>query len=354
MGTEWPLRALFGVVISLGSPGFAAGLVGRYGLMLAWTAALGVAMLACALSVWCLLLVFAVLIAAPIHAYPLVRAANRDGVPSSAFGAIAALVLTVPVALLVRATAVEAFRLPSTAMAPTLQIGDHVFVDKLTPHWRGVARGQLIVFRHPCEPDRDYIKRVVATEGQSVEIRCNVLYVDGKRLESLLVQGEGCSYDDRDESSGQWYPRMCSEYVERIDDHSYRTYHDADRPPRDEMLAKAPAARGDSKDFPRLDGRLVPPSCRTQLDGPPSMPTHQAPGEVVEANPGVNASPCDLQLHYVVPSGHLFVLGDNRANSNDSRYWGSVPLADIKGRVIGIWYSDGKSGAHASRIGSVD
>lgn len=351
---DWPLRAWIGVVFSLGSPGFAAGLVGRYGLMLAWTAALGVALVTCAFSIWCLLLVFAVMIAAAISAYPLVQAANRDGVPSSRLGAIAAMVLTIPVVLAVRVTAVEAYRTPSTSMAPTFEIGDHVFVDKLTPRWRGVAPGEIIVFRHPCAPDRDYLKRVVATGGQTVEIRCNALYVDGKRLESQLIQGDGCTYDDHDESRGTWYPRMCSEYAERIDGHRYRTYHDEDRPQRDEILAKHRAPRGDSKDFPWLDGPRVPPSCGTQLDGAPPGPTHQAPGELVEANPGASAAPCDLQVHYVVPRDHVFVLGDNRPNSNDSRFWGSVPLADIKGRVIGIWYSDGKSQSHWRRVGSVD
>ena len=219
MSSEWPLRALIGVVFSLGCPGFAAGLVGRYGLMLAWTAAMAVALLSILLSIWCIFLVFAVMIAAAICAYPLVQAANRDGAPTSRLGALAAIALSVVVALFVRTTAVEAFRIPSTAMAPTVVIGDHVFIDKLTPRWRGIAPGQIIVFRQPCEPDRDYIKRVVATEGQSVEIRCNVLYIDGKPRESQLVQGEGCSYDDFDESSAHWYPRECSEYVERVDGH---------------------------------------------------------------------------------------------------------------------------------------
>jgi signal peptidase I len=67
-----------------------------------------------------------------------------------------------------------------------------------------------------------------------------------------------------------------------------------------------------------------------------------------------SAGPCELQLHYVVPAGHVFVLGDNRPNSNDSRYWGSVPVGNIKGRVIGIWLSDGPSGMSLRRAGPVD
>src|ERR1700759_2247167 len=97
----------------------------------------------------------------------------------------------VATALALRAFVVEAFKIPSSSMYPTLEINDHIFVNKfiygVRIPWtttklfalRGPPRGEVIVFIYPCDPDRDYIKRVVATAGQTVETRCGVLYVDG-------------------------------------------------------------------------------------------------------------------------------------------------------------------------------
>jgi signal peptidase I len=264
---------------------------------------------------------------------------------------IESIVAAILIALALRAVVLEAFKIPSSSMYPTLEINDHIFVNKFIYgiripfttiklfEWRKPRRGEVIVFIQPCEPDRDYIKRVVATEGQTVEVRCNVVYVDGKPIEHKLVKGEDCIYRDQKEETQQWSTQTCSEYAEKVDDHEYLTYHDVGRPSRDEQLARGIALPGDSRDFPSLDRTTDPPHC-TLLDGQPTGTHNQKPGEIVVTREKAGA--CDLQMHYVVPEGHVFVMGDNRANSNDSRYWGSVPIENIKGKALFIWLSYGE------------
>ncbi len=273
------------------------------------------------------------------------KSTTRDYVES-----IGAAVL---IALALRAFVIEAFKIPSSSMYPTLEIGDHIFVNKfiygIRIPWtstkffqiRSPERGEVIVFMQPCEPERDYIKRVVALENDTVEVRCNVVYVNGEAVPNKLIEGEGCTYDDFDEINKKWFTRQCSRYREIADDLHYDTYHDADRPLRDEReRGNHGLLNGDTKDFPLLSGAHFPPSCSTNPDGEPLVAPNQKRGELVERHPGqASASACDQQLHYVVPPGHVFVMGDNRANSNDSRYWGSVPVENIKGKALFIWLS---------------
>ncbi len=254
------------------------------------------------------------------------------------------------IALALRMIVIEAFKIPSASMYPTVEINDHIFVNKLlygaripftarkVLAWRKPQRGEVIVFIQPCTPDRDYIKRVVATEGESVEVRCNVVYVDGKPIDNQLITGESCSYDDQNETTLEWYPRTCSEYAERVGDRVYHTFHDADRPRRDDTRARdASRAQADIYDFPPLNGLRRPPSCENQPGADSVVAPNQAAGELVETKPGANV--CEPQLHYVVPANHVFVMGDNRANSKDSRVWGSVPIENIKGKAMFIWLS---------------
>jgi signal peptidase I len=256
------------------------------------------------------------------------------------------------IAFALRAMVVAVFEIPSSSMYPTVEINDHIFVNKLIyglqiPFtnkklfpWRKPERGEIIVFLQPCTPDRDYIKRVIATEGQTVEVRCNIVYVDHQEVKSeMVLDGKQCSYEDKLEGSNEWFDQHCSEYAEQVPGRSYHTYHDADRPRRDALARDHALTAANSHDFPLLDGARFPPSCSRQPDGEPFASPNQATGEIRSIAGKDNAGACEQQLYYVVPPGHVFAMGDNRSNSTDSRSWGSVPIENIRGKAMFIWLS---------------
>lgn len=245
---------------------------------------------------------------------------------------------TVVIALGLRTYVLEAFRAPSSSMAPTLVIGDHFFIDKLTPRWRGYERGDVIAFQYPCDPRKDYVKRVVALGGDTVEVRCDVVYVDGKAVpDQLVARGAQCSYAERDEIRG-WFSSPCSRYRETLGGHAFEIL---DEPERPELAARSEPSM---RDFPRRGAPA--PSCEgADPEGLAPAPVVAPQGTLVATAAADAAGACAPQLHYVVPAGTLFVLGDNRANSNDSRYWGVVRLSMVKGRVTAVWM--GGHGAHA-------
>ncbi len=179
----------------------------------------------------------------------------------------------------------ERYAIPTPSMQPTIAVGDTVYIEKLTKHWMLPARGEVIVFEHPCEK-RTHIKRVIALAGDSIEVRCGRVYVNGEPV------------------------------------------------PRD----------GDRE---RLDGR----SYRVGPDGA------DFPGDVLRACPGKTDQPvghvtahkatkdrCEQQAAFMVPDASVFVLGDNRAESNDSRNWGVVPLGAVIGRAVGVAWPLGHAG----------
>jgi signal peptidase I len=176
--------------------------------------------------------------------------------------------VAVILALFVRTFVVQAFKIPTGSMENNLLIGDHLLVNKfvyaptLTGVERGVLpidpirRGEVIVFKYPEDPERDFIKRVIALPGETIEVRKKRVYIDGRQLDEPYVR--------------------------------YLT------PPDEEG--------GDEFDVR------------------------------VEYGP------------VTVPPGHLFMMGDNRDNSQDSRYWGFLPQEYVKGRALFIYFSFGEGG----------
>jgi signal peptidase I len=187
---------------------------------------------------------------------------------------VEAIVIALLLALVIRTFVVQAFKIPSGSMIPTLLIGDHIlvnkfiygikipFTEKKILMFNEPERGDVIVFKYPENPKKDFIKRVIAVEGETIEEKDKVVYVNGKV--------------------------MNEPYAHHYDRYLRPGGHD----PRDTF-------------------------------GP-----------------------------VTVPEDKVFVMGDNRDQSYDSRYWGFVDLHDIRGEAFIIYWSwDTNDWVRFNRIG---
>ncbi len=171
------------------------------------------------------------------------------------------IVIAIMIALFVRAFVVQAFKIPSGSMEPTLLVGDYLlvnkflygvripFTDKKVLEFKKPQRGDIVVFIYPKDRSKDYIKRVIGTEGEKVEIIRNKIYINDRLIED----------------------------------------------PWGHYSEKNPLMRY----FPSMESF-----------GP-----------------------------IVVPKDSLFVMGDNRDNSQDSRFWGFVTLDEVKGKAFILYFS---------------
>jgi signal peptidase I len=176
------------------------------------------------------------------------------------------IVIAVVLALFIRTFIVQAFKIPTGSMEPNLLIGDHLLVNKflLGPTATGVERavlpsrdvrrGDIVVFKFPADPERDFIKRVIGLPGETVELRNRGILINGTAIE---------------EPYAHYLPRPANTELHEI-------------------------------------------------------------------------TPEDVREHYgpeTVPADQFFVMGDNRDNSQDSRYWGFLPRDYIKGRALMVYWS---------------
>jgi len=201
-----------------------------------------------------------------------------------------------------RAFVIEPFRIPSASMQPTLRVGDHILVRKTAYGWHvplggrrvitfaGPERGDVAVFRYPPDPALTYVMRVVGLPGETVAYSNKRLKIDGRELTTTAEGPETIT-------NAHGISQTLARHREQLDNVSHAILLDPEVPGFE---------RGALRDFPGRDG------CQYQ-DG---------------------AFSCK------VPAQHYFVMGDNRDNASDSRYWGFVPEDNFLGRVFLVWYSE--------------
>ncbi len=211
----------------------------------------------------------------------------------------------------------DTYKMPSSSMLPTIGIDEKIKVSKGST----VERGDIVVFHMPCSPDRKYVKRAIALGGDTVEVRCGVVHVNSKPIDATLVEAS-TSYEDRwDTGQGvEVTRRSASRYRETNNGRTYDIFDNIERPTWKEPPPYA------SKDFP-MEDRL--PGCASQ----PAAELEVSPipaGNIVKAG---LPDGCKPYAHFVVPADTMFMMGDNRDNSNDSRFWGVVPMDHVVGVV---------------------
>lgn len=197
--------------------------------------------------------------------------------------------------LVLRSFVYEPFQIPSGSMMPTLLVGDFILVEKYAyglkdPVWRTQLvetgkpeRGDVVVFKYPPQPSIDYIKRVVGMPGDTVRYSSN---------KEICIQAQGST--------------ECKQVkLSNVEESEFNQNG-------------IPLIQVNEKLGQVEHQILINPLRRDRVDA--YQPRH-----------GVN--------EWVVPQGQYFVMGDNRDNSADSRYWGFVPEANLVGKAVGIWIS---------------
>ena len=222
-----------------------------------------------------------------------------------------------------RSFIVEPFRIPSGSMLPNLYVGDFILVNKYTyglrmPITNDVIvpikkqkKGDVVVFQFPPDPSQSYIKRVVGVPGDVVRYENKVLTVNGQTYQQMPKSGI-------------------------IPDAEYPTYPNSNKPVLGVIMTKAAEEGAVTHDILTIE----------------KQPTIN-PNGLSEYPFSKNTSACtyfpnNTGMECKVPAGQYLMMGDNRDNSTDGRYWGFVPEQNIIGKAYFVWMNF----SHLSRIGT--
>lgn len=209
-----------------------------------------------------------------------------------------AVIVTLVFWLFVQIFVAQPVSVPTGSMLNTILVGDHLVVNRViygTPEWlrpilpyRPIRRGDIIVFRHPVEPETLYVKRVIALPGETVEVYGTRVYVNSEELAESKI---GAS------DPGQDRPLVPDGSPITVDGAEYTVYYSLIRDVGSELEI----------------------------------------GSLVSAGGGS----VGVGRPFTVPQGQYYCLGDNRDNSLDSRFWGTVPRENVIGRAVLVYWSFG-------------
>ena len=226
------------------------------------------------------------------------------------------------IAIFVRSFVAEPFKIPTGSMIPTLEIDDFIFVTKFDYGLRlplsqirlidGATpdRGDVVVFDFPGEGEdqgKNFIKRIIAVPGDRVSIKDNIIHRGGEAISRTEIsKQQPCS-----DGNGGHTTCLCDLYTEEIGNVSYLVQNHSPR--------QANPMCHNSAEWP-----LKHPGSSSNLAFGPLSFSQDSP-------------------EIIVPDEHFLVMGDNRDNSHDGRYWGFVPYAALKGKAWIIWLARDKT-----------
>ena len=232
---------------------------------------------------------------------------------------VEALLFALVIAFVLRSFVVEAYRIPSSSMENTLLVGDFLLVNKFLygaqlpftdarlPALKAVAQGDVVVFKFPRDKETTFIKRCVAVAGQTIEIKNKVVFVDDVEQAFPIEAKFSDTFEPNGKSDRAIFP-------------SFSTFN------RDNYGKVRVPKQGDVITLDEQSFHLY----KFLLEDEGHSASLMGGTVYVDGKPTAT---------YQVKENYYFVLGDNRDNSHDSRYWGFVPESHIIGSALLIYWS---------------